>query len=36
MALLHECREKCTYIVLDIADIVRDGDLTPIDTIPYW
>ena len=26
MALLYECRELCTYIVLDIADIVRDGE----------
>ena len=30
MALLYECRELCTYIVLDIADIVRDGDFSPI------
>ena len=28
MALLYECRESCTYIVLDIADIVRDGDFS--------
>ena len=31
MALLYECRESCTYIVLDIADIVRDGDITTVD-----
>ena len=30
MALLYECRELCTYIVLDIADIVRDGDFAAI------
>ncbi len=28
MALLYECRELCTYIVLDIADIVRDGNFS--------
>jgi len=29
MALFYECMERCAHIVLDIADIVRDGDLTP-------
>ena len=26
MALFYECMERCAHIVLDIADIVRDGD----------
>ena len=28
MALFYECRDQCTYIVLDIANIVRDGDFS--------
>ena len=35
MALLYECRELCTYIVLDIADIVRDRDLSSTDCRIY-
>ena len=27
MALFNECRQSCAHIVLDTADIVRDGDL---------
>jgi hypothetical protein len=29
MALFNECLQSCAHIVLDSADIVRDGDLTP-------
>jgi hypothetical protein len=29
MALFNECGQSCAHIVLDIADIVRDGDLSP-------
>jgi hypothetical protein len=29
MALFSECMLSCAQIVLDTADIVRDGDLTP-------
>ncbi|MFZ0278094.1 MAG: hypothetical protein WA254_20600, partial [Candidatus Sulfotelmatobacter sp.] len=29
MALFNECRERHAHIVLDTADIVRDGDVTP-------
>src|SRR5881397_1502405 len=32
MALFSECMRWCALIVLDFADIVRDGDVTP--TIP--
>jgi hypothetical protein len=28
MALFHECIRSCAHIVLDFADIVRDGDLS--------
>ena len=28
MALFNECMQWCAYIVLDIADIVRDGDVS--------
>jgi hypothetical protein len=28
MALFYECKEQCTYIVLDIAGIVRDRDVS--------
>src|SRR5437667_3682068 len=31
MALISECRQLCANNVLDRADIVRDGDVTPID-----
>ena len=30
MALFYECMERCAHIVLDIADIVRDGDFTTV------
>src|SRR3979490_2554864 len=30
MALFYECMERCAHIVLDIADIVRDGDLLTV------
>src|SRR5881409_1313241 len=29
MALFSECRAQCAQTVLDTADIVRDGDVTP-------
>jgi hypothetical protein len=29
MALFQECMGWCAYIVLDFADIVRDGDFSP-------
>jgi hypothetical protein len=29
MALFNECMQSCAHIVLDTADIVRDGDLSP-------
>ena len=28
MALFNECIQSCAHIVLDTADIVRDGDLS--------
>ena len=30
MALFHECMQSCAHIVLDTADIVRDGDITTV------
>jgi len=30
MALFSECRPLCAQTVLDTADIVRDGDVSPI------
>jgi hypothetical protein len=27
MALFNECMQSCAHIVLDTADIVRDGDI---------
>jgi hypothetical protein len=30
MALFHECMQSCAHIVLDTADIVRDGDFTTV------
>ena len=30
MALFFECMEQCAQKVLDAADIVRDGDFSPI------
>jgi len=33
MALFYECMERCAHIVLDIADIVRDGDVTTMKPI---
>jgi hypothetical protein len=32
MALFYECMERCAHIVLDIADIVRDGDISTATT----
>jgi hypothetical protein len=29
MALFNECMQSCAHIVLDTADIVRDGDFSP-------
>jgi hypothetical protein len=29
MALFNECMQSCAHIMLDIADIVRDADITP-------
>ena len=29
MALFSECRPQCAQTVLDTADIVRDGDISP-------
>ena len=31
MALFDECMQKCAQKVLDLADIVRDGDFSPSD-----
>ena len=31
MALFYECIQWCAHIVLDTADIVRDGDFSPTD-----
>ena len=28
MALFNECMQSCVHIVLDTADIVRDGDVS--------
>jgi len=28
MALFSECTQSCVHMVLDIADIVRDGDVS--------
>src|ERR1700691_1793529 len=33
MALFFECMLQCAQKVLDAADIVRDGDLSPIDSL---
>ena len=33
MALFNECMPSCAHTVLDTADIVRDGDLSLIDTV---
>ena len=30
MALFNECTQSCARIVLDMADIVRDGDLSTV------
>ena len=34
MALFNECMQSCAHIVLDTADIVRDGDFTRADNSP--
>ena len=31
MALFNECTQWCAHIVLDMADIVRDGDISSVD-----
>ena len=31
MALFNECMQSCAHIVLDTADIVRDGDFSPLE-----
>jgi hypothetical protein len=33
MALFYECMQKCAQNVLDTADIVREGDFSPLKTI---
>jgi len=33
MALFDECMQKCAQKVLDLADIVRDGDFSPTDSV---
>ena|ERR1700720_4928866 len=33
MALFNECTQSCAHILLDTADIVRDGDIT---TVKLW
>jgi hypothetical protein len=30
MALFNECTQWCAHIVLDMADIVRDGDISTV------
>jgi len=30
MALFNECMQSCAHIVLDIADIVREGDFATL------
>ena len=30
MALFNECTQWCAHIVLDMADIVRDGDFATV------
>ena len=35
MALFNECMPQCAQKVFDIADIVRDRDLSPIETMAY-
>jgi hypothetical protein len=34
MALFNECMQSCAHIVLDTADIVRDGDISPFERQP--
>jgi hypothetical protein len=34
MALFSECMQECARKVLDTADIVRDGDFSPLETTP--
>jgi hypothetical protein len=33
MALFNECMQSCAHLVLDTADIVRDGDITTTDLL---
>ena len=35
MALFYECIQKCARKLLDTADIVRDGDVTPSKTAAH-
>ncbi|MGB8060560.1 MAG: hypothetical protein WCF26_01530, partial [Candidatus Sulfotelmatobacter sp.] len=34
MAFFHECTQWCARIVLDSADIVRDGDIATVSNSP--
>jgi len=36
MALFDECMQKCAQKVLDLADIVRDGDFSSFDLAAVW
>jgi len=36
MALFNECMQSCAHIVLDTADIVRDGDLSTVIRHSLW
>ena len=36
MALFNECMQSCAHIVLDTADIVRDGDFSPTTRTPRF
>jgi hypothetical protein len=35
MALLLECMQQCARKMLDTADIVREGDVTPVEMFAY-
>jgi hypothetical protein len=35
MALFFECMPQCAQKVFDTADIVRDRDFAPVETIAY-
>ena len=36
MALFNECTQSCAHIVLDTADIVRDGDFSTVGPRRFW